>query len=113
VVLLCHDQACLITAAYSYKEYNTPAKLAQLTEVKLLAAGVESKEDRKLVMTALRKSGHVSKEPPRKKLERISDETPASGAGAGPSPSPILSTVQLVVCCCIMVEVSRTYIFST
>lgn len=92
-------------AAYSYKEYNTPAKLAQLTEVKLLAAGVESKDDRKLVMTALRKSGHVSKEPLRKKLEGIPDETSASGAGAGSSSSP---TVQVVVCRCITAEISRT-----
>jgi hypothetical protein len=78
---------------YSYKEYNTLSKLAQLTEVKLSAAGVESKDDRKLVMTALRKAGCVSKESPRKKIERIPDEGPV----AGPSSPPTMSTVQVVV----------------
>jgi hypothetical protein len=88
--------------AGSYKEYNTPSKLAQLTEVKLSAAGVESKDDRKLVMTALRKSGHVPKETPRKKLEN-------NPPMAGPS-TP--STVQVVVCCFIIMQTCRSQVFS-
>lgn len=84
----------MLSSTYSYKEYNTPSKLAQLTEVKLSAAGVESKDDRKLVMTALRKASHVPKESPRKKLERVPDEGPI----AGPSSPPTMSTVQVVVC---------------
>ncbi|KAE9410642.1 hypothetical protein BT96DRAFT_984149 [Gymnopus androsaceus JB14] len=43
-----------------YKEFNTPAKLAKLTDIKLIASGVEDKEDRKLVMAAMRKAGYVT-----------------------------------------------------
>jgi hypothetical protein len=92
----------LLSAAHSYMEYNTPAKLAQLTEVKLSAAGVESKDDRKLVMTALRKTSHVPRETPRKKLANISDETPI----AGPSSPSTPSTVDVLVCCFIVAYIS-------
>ncbi|KAF8238751.1 hypothetical protein L208DRAFT_1240565 [Tricholoma matsutake] len=68
----------MAVAGKIYKEYNTPSKLMQLTEVKLSAAGVESKEDRRLVMTALWKAGHVPKELPRKRLENISSPSTPS-----------------------------------
>lgn len=43
---------------YSYKSYSTPAMLAELTDLKLKAAGVDDKEERKLVLAAVRKSGY-------------------------------------------------------
>ncbi|KII95106.1 hypothetical protein PLICRDRAFT_48075 [Plicaturopsis crispa FD-325 SS-3] len=43
-----------------YKEFNTRAALAKLTDVKLAALGLEDKEDRKLVLAALRKAGYAS-----------------------------------------------------
>jgi len=95
LVSLCHGQTLLsVVHIHRYKEYNTPARLAQLTEVRLSAAGVENKDDRKLVMTALRKAGHIPKEAPRKKLETTADDAPV----AGPSTPSTSGTVQAVVC---------------
>ncbi|KAJ7590908.1 hypothetical protein C8J56DRAFT_783011 [Mycena floridula] len=42
-----------------YKDYNTLAKLSQLDELKLLAAGVEEKESRKFILDVLRKAGVI------------------------------------------------------
>lgn len=70
----------------SYKEYNTPSKLGQLSEVKLKAAGVEDKDDRSLIMQALRKIGYAYKGEPLKKLKdspvSMSSETSASVSGS-------------------------------
>jgi hypothetical protein len=63
----------------SYKEYNTRATLATLTDVKLKSAGVESQEDRKLVLAALRKAGCGYKSSLRKKVE-ASPSTEPSGS---------------------------------
>ncbi|KAJ7507901.1 hypothetical protein B0H11DRAFT_2169546 [Mycena galericulata] len=49
----------MAVAGKIYKDYNTPAKLSELDEVKLLAAGIDDKDTRKMVMTALRKAGYV------------------------------------------------------
>ncbi|KAJ3987298.1 hypothetical protein F5890DRAFT_1472383 [Lentinula detonsa] len=43
-----------------YKEYNTPAQLSALTDLKLKGSGIADKEDRKNVIAALRKAGYVS-----------------------------------------------------
>ncbi|KAJ7498834.1 hypothetical protein FB451DRAFT_1358267 [Mycena latifolia] len=48
----------MAVAGKIYKDYNTPAKLSELDEAKLLAAGIDAKESRKMVMTALRKAGY-------------------------------------------------------
>ncbi|KAF8812514.1 hypothetical protein BYT27DRAFT_7239968 [Phlegmacium glaucopus] len=48
-------------ASKIYKEYNTPLKLGQLSEVKLKAAGIEDKDDRSLIMQTLRKVGYAYK----------------------------------------------------
>ncbi|KAF7352722.1 Glutamine synthetase [Mycena venus] len=48
----------MAVAGKIYKEFNTPAKLSELDEVKLLAAGVDDKDSRKMIMTALRKAGY-------------------------------------------------------
>ncbi|KAJ7665541.1 hypothetical protein B0H17DRAFT_1184561 [Mycena rosella] len=44
-----------------YKDFNTPAKLSELDEVKLLAAGIDEKDMRKMVTAALHKAGYGSK----------------------------------------------------
>ncbi|KAF9464476.1 hypothetical protein BDZ94DRAFT_1162134 [Collybia nuda] len=59
-------------ASKIYKDYNSPATLGLLNEVRLVAAGVNNKEERRLIMAALRQSGHVSKGPPRKKIKNTS-----------------------------------------
>ncbi|KAF8195809.1 hypothetical protein K438DRAFT_785329 [Mycena galopus ATCC 62051] len=43
----------MAVAGKIYKEFNTPAKLSELNEAKLLASGVDEKDSRKTVMTAL------------------------------------------------------------
>lgn len=77
-----------------YKDFNTPAKLAQLTEVKLKALGVDAKEDRKIVMTALRKSGYSVR-------GRATGSSPGDASSsspiARPSTSNSLTTVQEAV----------------
>lgn len=74
-----------------YKEFNTPAKLAELNEAKLISAGVDSKEDRRLVMVALRESGYILKDSRRKKLENTDNSSTT-----GPS-TPRSDAVQVVV----------------
>ncbi|KAI3612201.1 hypothetical protein WG66_012156 [Moniliophthora roreri] len=44
-----------------YKQYNTPAQLSQLDDLKLISLGLDDKEFRKLVMSALRKAGYVGR----------------------------------------------------
>ncbi|KIK68059.1 hypothetical protein GYMLUDRAFT_154641 [Collybiopsis luxurians FD-317 M1] len=71
-----------------YKEYNTPAQLAQLTDFKLKAAGVDDKEERKLVIAALRKAGYISA-PARNKKDTLSLD-----ASPGPSSSSASETTR-------------------
>jgi hypothetical protein len=42
----------------SYKDYNTPARLGELTDSKLLSLGISDKEDRRLVLSALNATGY-------------------------------------------------------
>ncbi|KAJ6539423.1 hypothetical protein B0H19DRAFT_1178960 [Mycena capillaripes] len=51
----------MAVAGKIYKQHGTPTKLSELDEVKLLAAGIDDKESRKMIMTALRKAGYGSK----------------------------------------------------
>jgi hypothetical protein len=44
--------------SFSYKDYNTPARLGELTNPKLLSLGVSDKEDRRLVLSALNAAGY-------------------------------------------------------
>ncbi len=44
--------------SFSYKDYNTPARLGELTDSKLLSLGVTDKEDRRLVLSALNAAGY-------------------------------------------------------
>ena len=43
---------------FSYKEYNTRARLGELTDPKLQSLGVSDKEDRRLVLSALKSAGY-------------------------------------------------------
>ncbi|KAF7355388.1 Glutamine synthetase [Mycena sanguinolenta] len=67
----------MVVAGKIYKDYNTPAKLEILDEAKLLAAGVDDKDSRKIVMTALRKAGY-----------RVKSTRP-NQSPAGPSTQPM------------------------
>lgn len=49
-------QKAIAVAAKVYKEYNTPAMLGQLSDYKLKVVGIDDKDDRKLVMGAIRKA---------------------------------------------------------
>ena len=61
--------------------------LAELTDFKLKSAGVDDKEDRKLVLAAVRKAGYKAK-PKRKPLSAETAEAlVASGSAAGASSS--------------------------
>ncbi|KAK0206458.1 hypothetical protein DFS33DRAFT_1255799 [Desarmillaria ectypa] len=43
-----------------YKTFNTPAQLSDLSELKLKACGIDDKDDRKNIMSAIRKAGFSS-----------------------------------------------------
>ncbi|KAH9951615.1 hypothetical protein B0H21DRAFT_716738 [Amylocystis lapponica] len=73
----------MAVASKIYKTYNTPSALGALTDVQLAGAGLDDKELRKLVLTALRKAGFRT--PPSGGANRASSRTPD---GAGPSTLP-------------------------
>ncbi|KAG6857107.1 hypothetical protein H0H87_009668 [Tephrocybe sp. NHM501043] len=74
-------------SAKLYKQFNTPAHLAQLNDIKLVSAGIDSKDDRKAVLSALRKSGYLPTDA-RKKLEKTEE-----GPVAGPSRTSAVQAV--------------------
>ncbi|KIM46110.1 hypothetical protein M413DRAFT_426129 [Hebeloma cylindrosporum] len=65
-----------------YKEYHTRATLATLSDLKLKTLGVESQEDRKLVMASLRKAGYGYQSERRKKVD-ASRSAESSGSVSG------------------------------
>jgi hypothetical protein len=99
----------LVLTLLSYKEFNTPAMLGQLTELKLKAAGVDDREDRRLSIAALRKAGYIGKQ--KKTTDGSGDIAEASNtdqksAIAGPSKP---STVQVLVRVQIHGEIDSSY----
>ncbi|KAG6890538.1 hypothetical protein C0992_000798 [Termitomyces sp. T32_za158] len=75
-------------SATIYKQFNTPAQLSKLDDQKLISAGINSKDDRKAILSALRKSGYLPTDP-RKKLEKAEDRpstTTAVQAAITPPP---------------------------
>ena len=44
--------------SFSYKDYNTPARLGELTNSTLISLGVSDKDDRRLVLSALNAAGY-------------------------------------------------------
>ncbi|KAJ7781158.1 hypothetical protein B0H16DRAFT_1404408 [Mycena metata] len=71
-------------AAKIYKEFNTPSKLSELNEAKLLASGIEEKDSRKMIMTALRKAGYIV------------TKSASSSNQAGPSNPPPMTAVEVL-----------------
>lgn len=97
-VLLNHKYVCMINRNLRYKEFNTASLLAQLTDVKLKACGVEDKETRKAVLAAIRKVGYNVQPPstsakPKKNEPRGSDVQLV----AGPSQPRVANTMQALV----------------
>jgi hypothetical protein len=70
--------------SFSYKEFNTPARLGELTDSKLLSLGVSDKEDRRLVLSTLNAAGYratavtTAKHHEAKKRRRLANETPGA-----------------------------------
>ncbi len=71
-----------------YKDYNTPSKASELSDVKLSAAGISDKEDRKLVLDAFHKAGYVFRRKAVTKKEAI-EKNIASGSNSLPSSSAV------------------------
>lgn len=80
----CQSACHFIVHTSSYKDYNTPARLRELTEAKLTAAGVGEKNTRKLIVSALHKAGYT-KSPASLKRKH---ESEGQGPVAGPSSLP-------------------------
>ncbi|KAJ7129582.1 hypothetical protein C8R44DRAFT_82192 [Mycena epipterygia] len=74
----------MAVAGKIYKDFNTPAKLSELDEVKLLASGIDDKDSRKMVMTALRKAGYGPK------------AARSNPSQAGPSSQPRMTPVEVL-----------------
>ena len=73
----------VVSSHYSrYKDYNTPARIAALKDTNLIALGIDSKEDRKAIMRAMRESGYVPKDV---RNTRLSVEEGSSSGVAGTS----------------------------
>ncbi|KAJ3501177.1 hypothetical protein NLJ89_g9458 [Agrocybe chaxingu] len=79
----------MAVAGKVYKDYNTPGTLRQLTEAKLTALGIDSQEDRKLVVNALRKAGYTSKAA-RPKVPKLNKDI--ADAASSAAPRPVAST---------------------
>ncbi|KAI9507926.1 hypothetical protein F5148DRAFT_980691 [Russula earlei] len=99
----------MTVASKIYKDFNTPARLGELTDPKLLSLGISDKEDRTLVLSALNAAGYravsVSNAKQREaasKKRRAANRTPEADADpdltpltklttkrAPPSPSPL------------------------
>ena len=69
----------------SYKDYNTPAQLRELTEVKLTAAGINEKSIRQLVISAFRKAGYASGRASLKRKHEGEDQSSVPGASILPN----------------------------
>jgi hypothetical protein len=86
----------LTAVSYRYKDFNTPAMLSQLTDVKMKAAGIDDKDLRKSVLSAFRKAGYKaspSTASPSHTSASNADLSSSAGGNADPGPS----TVQILV----------------
>jgi hypothetical protein len=66
--------------SFSYKDYNTPARLGELTNPKLLSLGVSDKEDRRLVLSALNAAGYRAIAVTNAKQRRVTKNRTSIGA---------------------------------
>ncbi|KAF9076721.1 hypothetical protein BDP27DRAFT_1209460 [Rhodocollybia butyracea] len=71
-----------------YKEYNTPAHLRQLNDFKLKASGIDDNEDRKLIITALRTAGYISRKQVSSSVPSTSSLASNEAAVVNPQNSP-------------------------
>ncbi|KAL4241938.1 hypothetical protein ABKN59_000495 [Abortiporus biennis] len=69
----------MAVAGKIYKTHNTPSALSQLTDYDLTSAGIPNKEDRKMVLAALKKAGYSM------------SAKPKTNASSSPSSSRIVS----------------------
>ncbi|THV08473.1 hypothetical protein K435DRAFT_771969 [Dendrothele bispora CBS 962.96] len=76
-----------------YKQFSTTSQLITLTDLKLKVAGIDDKEDRKLVLAAMQKSGYTPAGPVRKKL---TSEVTNESSTAGPSTRAPPTTVEKI-----------------
>lgn len=83
----------MAVASKIYKEFNTPASLAQLDDAKLKAFALDDKELRKSVLAAIRKAGPTT-----------TCKTETVVAGASPSSS---RSLHAVVCRCFCEDYSE------
>ncbi|KAG2042350.1 hypothetical protein BDR03DRAFT_945113 [Suillus americanus] len=84
----------MAVASKLYKESNTISLLAQLTDVKLKVSGVEDKETRKLVLSAIRKAGYTAQ--PSGSKSKPKSRSLAEQPIAGPSEPRVANAVQVV-----------------
>ncbi|KAI0304087.1 hypothetical protein BC826DRAFT_894815, partial [Russula brevipes] len=83
----------MAVASKIYKVYNTPARLGELTDPKLLSLGVSDKEDRRLVLSALNAAGYRptavanAKRQEAKKRRAPPGQTQTQRAPPAPAPS--------------------------
>lgn len=68
--------------SFSYKDYNTPARLGEFTDSKLLSLGVSDKEDRRLVLSALNAAGYRAIAVTNAKQRRVAKNRTTPGPGA-------------------------------
>jgi hypothetical protein len=68
--------------SFSYKDYNTPARLGELTDSKLLSLGVSDKEDRRLMLSALSAAGYRAIAVTNAKQRRVAKNRTTPGAAA-------------------------------
>jgi hypothetical protein len=83
------------TLCYRYKDFNTPAMLSQLTDVKMKAAGIDDKDVRKLTLAAFRKAGYKASPNKASNSTRTPQAGPSPRTDDGAEPRP--STVQVLV----------------
>jgi hypothetical protein len=80
---------------FSYKEFNTPARLGELTDSKLLSLGISDKEDRRFVLSALKSAGYraiavtnAQRQEAKKRQRDSNGGTPEAAQDDDPSVTP-------------------------
>jgi len=91
-----HFEHALVLKLGRYNEFHTPSQLATLTDLKLKVAGIDDKEDRKMTLAAMKKSGYLPIAPVRKKL--ASEASTESSTACPSTPQTPITTVEKIVC---------------
>ncbi|KAM6495818.1 hypothetical protein JOM56_008524 [Amanita muscaria] len=72
-------KTAMLVAGKIYKDYNTPAQLRELNDLKLVTAGINEKNVRQLVMTAFRKAGYAPSRTSQKRKNGSEDQITTAG----------------------------------